>query len=232
MSYPMSDSDQKILLGVSIITTYVGGVFFILGTVGNVMNIMVFTCLKTYRSLVTSTFLSVTAFTGQIYLTVSLGFGAISKWINYDIPSRSSAICKFTLYIRNVSILVSLTCLCLSSIDRYLMTSRSAQRRELMTLKRGRLLICIWIVIWLCAGIPHAIYSLDFALYDLCIPSLDFATTTTYLNLVFTIILPITILLVFGFLTWKNLGHIRLTSINLQVCRHLSMIYILSIICR
>ena len=195
MSYPMSDSDQKILFATSIITTYVGGVFFILGTVGNVMNIMVFTCLKTYRSLVTSSFLAVTAFTGQIYLTVSLGIGAISKWINYDIPSRSSTICKITLYLRNISILISLTCLCLSSIDRYLMTSRSARRRELMTLKRGRLLICIWIVIWLCAGIPHALYFLDFALLNLCFASPSFGIIATYLNLVFTIILRITILL-------------------------------------
>ena len=121
----MSDSDQKILLATSIITTYIGGVFFILDTVGNVMNIMVFICLKTYRSLVTSTFVAMTAFIGQIYLTVSLGIGAISELINYDIPSRSSTICKFTLYLRNISILVSLTCLCLWSIDRSLSDDQS-----------------------------------------------------------------------------------------------------------
>ena len=218
MAYFMSDSDQKILLAVSLITTYVDGAMFILGTVGNLMNLIVFCCLKTYRSLVTSAFLAAATFAGQFYLTISLGFGSISKWIGYDIPSRNPIICKFYLYTRNVSIQISLTCLCLASIDRYLMTSRSAWRRELMTLKRARLLIGFWVVIWACVGVPHAIFTFDFALFNLCIPTSNFATPLTYLNLIFGVVLPIAILLVFGLLTWKNLGNIRLNALNSQVC--------------
>ena len=220
MAYFMSDTDQQILSAVSAITTYVSGVMFILGTVGNMMNMIMFCCLKTYRSLVTSAFLVGTAFTGQIYLTISLGFGSVSKWIGYDIPSRNTTICKFTLYMRNVPIQIYLTCLCLSSIDRYLMTSRSARRRELMTPKRARFLICAWTVIWMCAGIPYAINSSNIPLFNLCIPNSNFGITATYLNLVLAIIVPITILSIFGFLTLKNLENIRLTTLNSQVFRH------------
>lgn len=184
MVYFMSDSDQKILLAVSFITTYVDGAMFILGTVGNPMNILVFCCLKTYRSLVTSSFLATTIFAGQIYLT----------------------------------------CLCLSSMERYLMTSRSVWQRELMTLKRVRLLSGFWTVVWICVGIPHAIFTFDFALLNLCIPDSNFSTTLTYLNLAFSVVLPITILSVFGLLTWKNLGKIRLNALNSQVCRCFELI--------
>ena len=213
----MSNTDQEILVAISAITSYVGGTMFVLGTVGNLINILVFCCLKPYRPLVTSTFLAAASFAGQLYLTNALGIGAISKWIGYDIPSRNSAICKFTVFIRKFSIQVSLTCLCLSSVDRYLMTSRSARRRQLFTLKRARLMVCACIVVWACAGIPHAIFTFDFSRFNLCIPSSNFGTTVTYLNLVLAVLLPITVLSTFGLLTWKNLGNTRLTALNSQV---------------
>ena len=216
----MSNTNQQILLAVSAIITYVDGAMFLLGTVGNVMNMIIFCCLKTYRSLVTSNFLAGATFAGQIYLTLSLGFGSISKWIGYDIPSRNPAICKFYLYTRAVSIEIYLTCLCLASIERYLITNRSPQRRELMTPNRARLLICAWSVVWMCAVIPYAIYSNTIPRFNLCIPSSEISAAVTYVNFVFAIILPIIILLVFGFLTWKNLGSTRLTTLNSQVFRH------------
>ena len=216
----MSSTDQQILLAVSTIGNYVSGTIFILGTVGNIMNMILFSCLKTYRSLVTSTFLAMTAFTGQLYLIFSLGVGSVSRWIGQDLISRNSAICKAALYIRNVAIIISLTCLCLSSIDRYLMTSRSARRRELITLKRARLLVCVCAVVCSCAGIPHVIYTNNIPAFNLCSPSFDFATTVTFLNLILSIALPISILSVFGLLTWRNLGNIRLTPLNSQVRKY------------
>ena len=217
MDYYIFNTDQQILSAISAIATYVGGVMFLFGTVGNLMNIIVFCCLKSYRSLSTSAFLATSSLAGQLYLTISMGFGSLSRLIGYDIGSRNSAICKSSLHVRNISVQISLTCLCLASIDRYLMTSRSARRRELITLKRARLLICICVAVWMCAGVPHAIYSLDLPLFNLCIPSSPFSTTATYLNLALSIFLPITVLSVFGVLTWKNLGNTRLTALNAQV---------------
>ena len=220
-AYSMSNTDQQLLLATSAITAYLGGLMFLLGTVGNLMNIIVFCCLKSYRSLVTSAFLATSSFASQVYLIFGVGFQSLSKFIDYDIASSNLAICKSTLYMRNVSVQISLTCLCLSSFDRYLMTSRSVGRRELITLKRARLLICVWTVVWMCAAIPFALYTNDFTLFNACIPRSDYIITASYLNLVSSILLPITILLVFGLLTWKNLGNMRLTALNSQVFRFL-----------
>lgn len=217
----MSSSDQQILLIVTAISSYASGTLFILGTVGNIINMIVFFCLKTYRSLVTSIFLAATAFTGQVYLIFSLGIGSLSKWIGLDLISRNSAVCKAVLYIRNVAIIISLTCLCLSSIERCLMTSRSARQREWMTLKRARLLVCFFAVISMCIGIPHAIHTNTIPAANLCSPTSDFATGVTSLNLIFVVTLPVGILTVFGLLTWKNLGNIRLTALNSQVWKYI-----------
>ena len=214
----MSSTDQQIASITLGITPYGSGIVFILGAIGNVMNIIVFCCLKTYLSLVTSSFLATASFAGQLYLTFSPGLESLSKWIGYDIPSRNLQFCKSTWYIKNVSIQVSLTCLCLSSIDRYLMTSRSARRRELMTLNRAHLIIIIiCFVVWAGAAILYAIYSRNIPLFNLCLPSYSFAAMVTYLNLVLAIFLPVTIMSVFGLLTWKNLGNTRLIALNSQI---------------
>ena len=213
----MSNTDRQTLVFTSVITTYIGGAMFILGTAGNTMNMIVFCCLKEYRSLVTPTFLATAAFAGQLYLIFSLGFESVSKWIGYDIPSRNSAICKSTLYIKSVSIQIYLTCLCFSSIDRYLMTSRSARQRQFMTQKRALLMICVGVVVWMCAAIPRAKLTTNFAAFNVCAESSDFIATATYLNLFFIIVFPLTILSVFSLLTRKNLGNTRMTNINTQV---------------
>jgi 7 transmembrane receptor (rhodopsin family) len=155
---------------------------FILGTIGNMMNIIVFCCLKEYRSLVTSTFLAAAAFARQLYLVFSLGFKSLPKWIGYDIASRNSSICKSMLYLKNVSIQVYLTCLCFSYIDRYLMASRSVRQRQFMTQKRALLMICVGLVVWMCASIPRALLTIHFTPFNICGESPDFIATATYLN--------------------------------------------------
>lgn len=181
------------------------------------MNLIVFCCLKEYRSLVTSAFVATSAFAAQLYLTFSLCFESLSKQIGCDIPSRNLAICKSTLYIKNVTIQVYLTCLCFSSIDRYLITSRSVRQRQFITQKRAILMIFVGVIIWMIVAIPRAIFTAHFAPFNICGEIIHFVATATYLNLFFIIVLSLTILLVFGLLTWKNLEHTRLTNINAQV---------------
>lgn len=217
MASPISTTNQQILSAISILSEYVGAAIFFLGTIGNVMNIIVFTCLKSYRSLVTSTFLFGASLFAQVFLILSFGFRTLSKWAGYDIASRNEPICKFTLLLRTASIQIYLTCLCLASIDRYLMTSRSVRRRELITLRRARLAVVVCVVVWMCARIPYAIFSLTIPALNMCAQSLNFIDIATYMTLVLSVISPVTILSVFGILTWKNLGNIRLSAMNAQV---------------
>ena len=217
MASSNSNTNQQLLLAASVLSEYVGTTIFITGTVGNLMNIIVFTYLRSYRSLVTSTFLAAASFFAQLFLTLGFGFRTLSKWIGYDIASRNESICKLTLLLRSASIQIYLTCLCFASIDRYLMTSRSVRRRELITLRRARLVVFTCVVVWICARIPYAVYSINIPALNMCVQSLNLVDIATYMTLVLSVIGPITILSVFGFLTWKNLGNRRLSAMNTQV---------------
>ena len=127
MSYALSPADQQLLRASSIITTYGGMIMFGLGAIGNTMNILAFSCLKVYRSLPTSAFLAAASFFGQLNLSFSLLFSALSNIIGYNPAARDAHLCKTYLFMQRVTVQITLTCLCMSAIDRYMMTSRSAQ---------------------------------------------------------------------------------------------------------
>ena len=217
MSFALSPTDQQILRASSIITTYGGMIMFALGAIGNTINILAFSCLKVYRSLPTSAFLAAASFFGQLNLSFSLFFSALSNIIGYNPAARDARVCKTYLFMQRVTVQITLTCLCMSAIDRYLMTSRSARLRALVTPMRARLAIGFAIVIWSGYGVPGAIYTINYPFYNLCIPTSNFSTIITYLNLVLAVLIPIGILSVFGLLTWKNLHRSRLSAVNLQV---------------
>lgn len=224
--YPLSSIDQQLLRAASLITTYVGGFMFILGTIGNTMNIIAFCCLKVYRPLSTSAFLAAASLSGQVYLTCSLFLASLSNILGYNPASRDTTLCKAMLFIPRVALQIMLTCLCFSAVDRYLMTSRSARFRALITPVRARLAICFCVVVWTGYCVPSLLYVISYSFANLCIPSQGYATTVTYLNLFFSVLMPITILSLFGFLTWRNLGRTRLSSLNVQVRiirRHISL---------
>jgi hypothetical protein len=217
MSFYLSTTDQQILSATSIITTYGGLLMVGLGLIGNTMNILAFCCLKVYRSLSTSAFLATASFSGQVYLFFSLLLSALTNLMGYNPLSRNMTLCRVALFIPRVTVQISLTCLCLSAIDRYLMTSRSARHRAWVTPTRARLAIVVCILFWLAYGVPSAIYAINYPFFNICIPTSEFSSTVTYLNLVFAVLLPIMILCSFGFLTWKNLERARLSPMNVQV---------------
>jgi 7 transmembrane receptor (rhodopsin family) len=217
MSYQLSPTDQQILYASSVLTTYGGLIMFSLGMIGNTINIAIFCCLKAYRSLTTSAFLAAASFSGQVYLCFSLLLSALSKLLGYSPMSRNLSFCRAAQFIPRVTVQISLTCICLSAIDRYLMTSRSARQRSWVTPRRARLSIVGCIIIWLAYGVPSVIYGINYPFFNICIPGPEFSSTVTYLNLVFAVLLPITILCLFGFLTWRNLERARLSSMNVQV---------------
>ena len=219
MSFYLSTTDQQILSATSIITTYGGLLMVGLGLIGNTMNILAFCYLKVYRSLSTSAFLATASLSGQVYLFFSLLLSALANLMGYNPLARNNTLCRVALYVPRVTVQISLTCLCFSAIDRYLMTSRSARQRAWVTVRRARISIIVFVIVWLAYGVPSAVYGINYPFFNLCIPSAELSSTVVYLNLVFAVLLPIMILCLFGFLTWKNLGIARLSSMNVQVTK-------------
>jgi hypothetical protein len=190
---------------------------YFFGTIGNLINILAFFYLKTYRNLSTSVFLTASSIAGQIYITFAIFLPFLSYILDYNPAAQSQVFCGFVTFVKAVSPQISMTCLCLSAIDRYLITNRSVRFRILFNVNRARLIVCLSVLIWSCYGIPNAIYIFYIYSFNFCTTNINFLRISAYLNLFIEILLPISIMTVFGLLTWKNLGRIRQSSLSIQV---------------
>ena len=196
---------------------YGGILMFVLGTVGNIMSVLVFCGIKSYRSLPTSVFLAAVSIANQINITVRIFLQFLTSILGYNPFATNRSACQFQWFLRKVFPQIAATCLCLCALDRYLMTTRSVRLRTLLTVRRASLLSGINAIVWLCYGIPSAIYVVTAPAFNVCGPNTMFLRISTYFDLSILILLPITIMSVFGFLTWKNLGRIQQTHLNKQV---------------
>lgn len=216
----MSIADQNLAHIFQLISIYIGGLLFVLGTFGNLMNIYVFCYTRSYQKLPTSVFLVALSLAGQIHLIFNILFPFLTAILGYNPLALNTVACKLRLYSSTAFPQIAIFSLCLCVIDRYLMTTRFARLRTLFTIRRACLILVLSIIIWLCYSIPSTIYTINVPSWNLCAPLYTLAQISAYFNLFLTVVFPITIMSVFGLLTWRNLGRVRYTSINIQVNSH------------
>ncbi|UJR34226.1 hypothetical protein I4U23_021631 [Adineta vaga] len=141
--------------------------------------------------------------------------------------------CKLRYYVLHTSDLISLTCICMATLDRYFISSRKVHFRQLAPTLRQTKRIIIFVIIFFCLhNIPIATYY-GVSDFNECIIS-----STIYLYYYLCIIqiflhgiFPICFLSIFGFLTYKQFkSMIRSnTQINLNIDKQLSRM--LSLLC-
>ncbi|CAM4843579.1 unnamed protein product [Rotaria magnacalcarata] len=178
--------DVQLLVIIQCINIYI--VFFAasIGTIGNILHIITFTCLKKYHTIPSSIFLVRASFAEQL-TTIDLLFPqSIGYATGHDTRVMACLFCKITSVLYTGGGVFTLVCLYLAAIDRYLQTCRSATKRQWMKMKRALLLLCIFTFLSIGLGLPFGIFR------DV-IPSIEQ-----------WIISPVALLVVFGYLTWRN----------------------------
>jgi len=137
---------------------YYGIPVFTLGVVGSCLNIIVFLSLKTFRQsscafylLMMSIFDLGRLFTTTLRSILILGFGI-------DWSLSSLLYCRLHVACLIISILTSITCLCLAIIDQYLATCQHIRWHEYCQIKLAYRLVFILTFIWILHGIPYAIF--------------------------------------------------------------------------
>ncbi|CAM4835148.1 unnamed protein product [Rotaria magnacalcarata] len=178
--------DVQLLVIIQYINIYI--VFFAasIGTIGNILHIITFTCLKKYHTIPSSIFLVRASFAEQL-TTIGLLFPqSIGYATGHDTRVMACLFCKITSVLYTGGGVFTLVCLYLAAIDRYLQTCRSATKRQWMKMKRALLLLCIFTFLSIGLGLPFGIFR------DV-IPSIEQ-----------WIISPVALLVVFGYLTWRN----------------------------
>ena len=97
-----------------------GGFFvFAFGMVGNILNIVVFTSLNSFRETSAAFYMTVTSSVNVVQLIVSLLSRILITGFNID-PTRSSlAVCKLREYLVTTLMLISFTLMCFAAIDQF-----------------------------------------------------------------------------------------------------------------
>jgi uncharacterized membrane protein YeaQ/YmgE (transglycosylase-associated protein family) len=203
------------------------------GTVGNLLNIFVFIRLKTLRRMTNSVFL-IGSFTGSLILLWSSRFPTSILTITGVNPLVGSIVyCKIRWLFGRWGLNMPFTCVCLASIDRFLITSRNASFRRFFTLKRAYILVMIFSLAYLAICMPDAIYYSGYSCTASATARATYKQFITYFNLIVTNILSMSVLGTFSILTWYNLwsggrgGHNRLQQqVNTMMLVEFSMAFI------
>ncbi|CAF4911467.1 unnamed protein product [Rotaria sp. Silwood1] len=196
------------------ITIYSGLPIFICGTLGNLLNIRFLW--RTRRNpcafifLVSSFFNCIVLFYGLFTRILSVGF--ILDWSN-----TNRIWCKTRIAFTEASFLISITCICLASIDRCLVSCRQEKYRRLSRLPLTQRAIILISIFWLGHSVPYIIYAELIYSSKTGLTSCLLLINTTYANYLRYIALPVylglfpsTILTITGVLTYKNTNKLQI----------------------
>ena len=203
------------------LSIYVGIPMLIVGVIGGVLNVVVFLSLQTFRRNSCAFYLTVMSTVNLALLATGLLSRITISGFALDWTQTSAVYCKARVYINQLSILMSLTCISLATIDQFLSTHASLQWHRKNTTTISRLLIAIFVLIWLLHGIPYLFYynlivSPKTGKAACSITSPTFQQYTVYGFLVILSgLLPLLITVVFGLLAYRNIKQIAYRTVPL-----------------
>ncbi|CAF0939557.1 unnamed protein product [Adineta steineri] len=215
---------------------YFGLPVFIFGFVGNVINICI---LFSTRSNSSSFLLLISS----IFNLIALSFGLFPRMISigFGIDASSTNIfwCKSRLFFSYIGSLMSLTTICFASIDRLLLTCRNVQWRKRSQLSTAKLAISIAILVVIGHNISYLIF---YTIIEVKTTTGNISTKCSVMNSGFVLygsyflrpvllgVLPGTILIISGFLTYRNITSITAVQLRGTFQRGLTKMILLQII--
>lgn len=212
---------------------------FIIGVVGDLLTIVVFLSLKTFRDNSCSFYLLLMS----IFNIINLCWGLLSRILmtgfGIDWTLTSSLYCSFRWFCLYIGILSSFTMISLATIDQYLSTCSSRRCQGWSNIRTAHRLSLIMIVIWIVHAIPSLIYfhlikqsSTNEMICTSINPKHFFYHIYIY-NLILAGVLPITITILFGSLAYRNiqqLTHRTLPIIRRQLDQQLTIMVLVQVI--
>ncbi|CAF0964515.1 unnamed protein product [Adineta ricciae] len=202
------------------IVLYVGMCTVIVGVSGNLLNLLIFLSLKTFRENSCAFYLVLMSLvnighliTGQLTRVVITGFGM-------DWTSTSLFYCKFRQFSVQAFGLVSLTCLCLATMDQFFATCFTIYWQQWSNIRLAHRLSALAIVIWVLYCTPYLVfYDQVFAAsgpVSCSLTNIIFRQYHTYVNNVaLSCGLPLVITVTLGTLAYRNVRQIAYRTVPL-----------------
>ncbi|CAF1358436.1 unnamed protein product [Adineta steineri] len=139
-------------------TLYVLIPFCCIGFFGSLMNTIILSTSRMYRTQPCTFFLLIAAIAQSVqYLTV--GISRVSAvGFNTDLTLLSPVWCKLKAYLIDTCYGIAMTCEWLATIDRFLMTSRAANLRQLSKIKWAYYISTGVVIFWTLTCVPDLIF--------------------------------------------------------------------------
>ncbi|CAF4202123.1 unnamed protein product [Adineta steineri] len=186
-------------------TLYVLIPFCCIGFFGSLMNTIILSTSRMYRTQPCTFFLLIAAIAQSVQYLVS-GISRISAiGFDIDLTLLSPGWCKIKAYLIDTCLGVAMTCEWLATIDRFLITSRSANLRQLSKIKWAYCISAGVVVFWILTCIPDLIFT--YISSNVCANYNEiWGTYYNYVDnwLLYTAV-PLVIVTVFGTLAYRNM---------------------------
>ncbi|CAF4762180.1 unnamed protein product [Rotaria sp. Silwood1] len=137
----MASEEQTIVFMTYFISVYLGYFIVIIGVIGNIINILVFTQLKLFRRNQSAFYLTVASIVDSFQLIFAMSTRITATVIGFDLTRTSLIWCKLRVYLIRSTRIISIITICFAAIDQYLSTNSHIQLRQLSTFKLAQRLI-------------------------------------------------------------------------------------------
>ncbi|CAF1173353.1 unnamed protein product [Adineta ricciae] len=218
----MCDSTAALLSMIApLVTIYLGFPMLFLGFVGNLLTLLVFLSLETFRQSSCAFYLTMASFINTFHLFTGLLTFIVINGIGDSWLNASLIYCKFRQYFTQVCIMTSMSCMCLATIDQFLATQSNVRWYRFNNVKLARyiflgLLLCLVFLL-----VPYLIFynhiiSASTGKVVCAITNAIFSKYNDFAQSLFVlIIIPMFIMTVFGLLAYRNVQNISYRTIPL-----------------
>ncbi|CAF1126249.1 unnamed protein product [Adineta steineri] len=204
-----SSASDRILEFATQYSLYTGFIIFSFGVIGNMLNLLVFTQLKLFRTNRCAFYITIESISNLIYQFLTISLTILTSIYGDDATGRFFIWCKFRYMLGQTCAVTTLYMICFTAIDQFFSTNYRFNLRQMCTLKLGRYFAFIFI----CFAIIHGI--VNGSSYDIqptlgCVPSIYAAVqySTFFFYPILVGFLPIVIASSFSILAYHNVRHI------------------------
>lgn len=217
------------------LTLYSGYFTWFTGIFGNGMNIIVFLTMQTYRTTPCTFYFLIGSIDNFLYISIILTTRILAIGYNLDFTRYSLLWCKIRFFLIYSLSSITLTCSSLSTIDQYLITSRNINLRRYSSIKWAHRIILFFIILWFLHAIPTALYRDITPISHICFNNNSgYSVYTTIYLIGLLCLIPVLTMIVFGYLTYRNLNVTRVAvgrRVDYQITRMTLFLLLLNVIC-
>jgi len=203
------------------LSIYIGSFLFITGLLGNGINILIFISERSYRRTPCTFYFLIGSIYNLAFIIPTSPTRILSAGFGMDFIRTSDVFCKIRQFCLLVFNIISISCSCLATIDQFLATSRKSSIRNLSQIKWAYRLVIIVQIIWYLQGIPVLLYQNISPITNSCIvTNPQYSTYIPIFLLGFMCIIPISIMCLFTWLTYRNI-HQAIALVEQHIDRQL-----------